>query len=355
MRGGSCRPGPQEAFLPALMVIVEPDGRHMQHASADLPCLLVQQRQAGRRWRGRDAADDAMARTAKVGHAGRAVVDHRVHPARTFVTAQRRQAGMAAGEDVDIGTAELVQQGCLCLGVVQPVLSKVPTGQRLRIAMHDADAGAPDQRQRMHRQGTQQHALQRLGQRRFAQLFQYLVGAFDLGIRHVVGIAAATAEAGIVGRQFGFDIAAQRDMAQHAAVDVGKNCGVGVEPVKVAIEDQRGGRFYGGDALHRVQCFRIAVQAADHIQRVCRKIRRAPEYCGTIAITGRAAAAGANAHASAPPQLLPAPAVQPQQCSATATGLPCRSRLSMSDRCMRPTPSCRIGMPSIWLKSQSYR
>ena len=56
---------------------------------------------------------------------------------------------------------------------------------------------------------------------------------------------------------------------------------------------------------------------------------------------------------SAPPQLLPCPAVQPKQWSRIAIGRPSRSVEPRSATWVRGEPLSCIGSPSIWLKSQS--
>ena len=56
---------------------------------------------------------------------------------------------------------------------------------------------------------------------------------------------------------------------------------------------------------------------------------------------------------SAPPQLLPCPAVQPKQWSRMAMGRPSTSAPRRSATWVRGDPFSRIGSPSIWLKSQS--
>ena len=69
--------------------------------------------------------------------------------------------------------------------------------------------------------------------------------------------------------------------------------------------------------------------------------------------TAASGSAVMRAQASAPPQLLPCPAVQPKQWSRIAIGRPSKSAVTRSTTWVRGEPLRRIGNPSIWLKSQS--
>ncbi len=93
-----------------------------------------------RRGRRRDAGDDAAAVAFEIRHAGRAIVDDRQPPAAEIEIAQRRQAGMGAGKDVDLRRAMHVGEPVAPFWIVEFVLREAPAGQRRGVAMHDADA-----------------------------------------------------------------------------------------------------------------------------------------------------------------------------------------------------------------------
>jgi hypothetical protein len=126
-------------------------------------------------------------------------------------------------------------------------------------------------------------------------------------------------------------------MERDALLDLGKPVAVGVEPVVVAVEDDRRS-LRAGEVLDAIERLEIAVEPADDIEHVGGKIRRTIEHRGRIAVVGgthapralvrrarrgrlRREGAGkpsrieAHCHSaacfSAPPQLDPWPAVQP--------------------------------------------
>jgi hypothetical protein len=68
---------------------------------------------------------------------------------------------------------------------------------------------------------------------------------------HRFRIGAAAARADVVrARNLGLDVAAQRAMARNAALDRGEPVGLGIEPMEIAVEDDRRCvSFAGGKTL----------------------------------------------------------------------------------------------------------
>jgi hypothetical protein len=120
-------------------------------------------------------------------------------------------------------------------------------------------------------------------------------------------------------------------------LDLGEPVLLGVEPVEIAIEDDRRSLFVG-QPLDLSECREVAVEPTDDIEHARGKFRRAIEDSRRVAVIGWACPAGAFgliviradfygvdaaepsrtkelAHSaasfSAPPQLDPWPAVQP--------------------------------------------
>jgi hypothetical protein len=89
----------------------------------------------------------------------------------------------------------------------------------------------------------------------------------------------------VVAGKLGFDITAESDLAQHAAVDRLEAGGIDVEPVEVSVEHQQGRvrltRGESGDLIERRQ---IAVKPADDINCFGNQLRRARKIRRRIAV-----------------------------------------------------------------------
>ena len=129
---------------------------------------------------------------------------------------------MRAGEDVDRRLLESVDKRRVVAGM-QRVVRETPTGQRPRVAVHDADARVTNRGDAMHRQRSEagpQARTQCVGRaHRSTQLLQDLVRALDVRIRHALRVGAAAAVGVVVVRRLGFNVAAQRDVLCHRPID----------------------------------------------------------------------------------------------------------------------------------------
>ena len=229
---------------------------------------------------------------------------------------------MRRGEHVDLRGFADVAEPARVGGIVERVVGKAPAGERAGVAMHDADAQVADPCHQMHGQRVEPGACMGAGLR--AQLTQDDVGAVHHTGVDVRRIGAAATGADIaVARDFRLHIAAQRAIGRDGAFDLLEPVGLGVEPVEIAIEDQRRRialpRRQELDGLKRGE---IAVKPADDVERVGGEIGFAREHGRRIGVVARADAAGvvrrvggieeravqdvhSAASFSAPPQLEP--------------------------------------------------
>ena len=110
--------------------------------------------------------------------------------------------------------------------IVQRIMGEAPAGERLRIAMHDADARGADGRDQMHRQRGE--ARRHVATRHRTQIGQDIVRPRDDAVVDVFRISAAAACTDVArASDLGLDIAAHREVARHALLDCG-------EPVRLA-------------------------------------------------------------------------------------------------------------------------
>ena len=150
------------------------------------------------------------------------------------------------------------------------------------VAVHDADAQARRPRRRDASAGGEPFGARRSASPRREASSMNLVRP----AHHVVGdacrIGAAAAGADIArARDFGLDIAAHRAMARDAALDLGEPVRLGVEPVEVAVENDRHRRaLVCGQPLDRIERGKIAVESADDVEHVGGEFRRAVEHRG---------------------------------------------------------------------------
>ena len=106
--------------------------------------------------------------------------------------------------------------------------------------------------------------------RHAVQLAQDQIGTIDNAVVHVFGIGASASGSDVVlARDFGFDIAPDRDMCTDPAFDIRKPFALGIEPVEVSIESDRDLRFlFRREPLDKVERGEISVEAADDIKNV---------------------------------------------------------------------------------------
>jgi hypothetical protein len=207
---------------------------------------------------------------------------------------------------------------------IQAIVRETPARERRRVAMHDADSRPRHLRHEVHRQRGHGGAARGVAARRLAQPQQDLVRAAHLGVAHVHRIGAAASCLHGVMRELGLHVAAQRAMPGDALLDAHEVRIVHVEPVMVAVEDEhRRDPLARGHRLDRLDRLHVAVEPAHHVEHFGAQVGRAIEDARRIAVRQRAGAAGPllgliarnatrrEAHASAPPQLEPCPAVQP--------------------------------------------
>src|SRR6266852_5175304 len=101
--------------------------------------------------------------------------------------------------------------------------------------------------------------------RRRAQPLEDTVRALHRGIVHPIGITAAAASLRAGRRQLGFDIAAHGVEAEYGGIDALEFRRINVEPVKVAIEDERLGAALAVVSLEQgIEGERVAIQPARH-------------------------------------------------------------------------------------------
>ena len=280
-----------------------------------------------RRRRGGDAGDEPEAGAGEIRHAGGAVIDDGQPSAIEGEIAQGGETGVGRGEHVDLGGLAYLAEPGMPRAVVEFVVRETPAGECAGIAMHDTDAHAADLCNEMHRQPGEPRACR--GRYRGPQQRQDLVGARNHSGGHALRIGAAAADADIGrARDFRFHIAAQPAVRRDAGFDAGEPIGLGIEPVEVTVEhagDRRA--LCRRQIVDRSKRCKIAVEPANHVQRVGGKIGRAREHARGIAVIVGTDAAGravrlrrmqrrqgrvhSAASFNAPPQLEPCPAVQP--------------------------------------------
>ena len=126
-------------------------------------------------------------------------------------------------------------------GLVQRIMRERPAGERGRVAVHDADAQSADLRDEMHRQrgqslGRAAGAFRAVRRSSIRISFERRTTSSPTEAR--IGAAAAGADVGGA-RDLGLHIAADGAVARDALLDLGEPVGLGVEPVEVAVEDDR--------------------------------------------------------------------------------------------------------------------
>ena len=169
---------------------------------------------------------------------------------------------------------------------IDRLFAKRPSGERVRVAVHNADSEATDRGDQIHRQGGESLTQVPMALRGSRQQAHHGVRAGHIGIAHVVRIAAAAAAAGcrIAGQQLGFDVAANRPVAQYFSIDACERGVVNIEPVEVAIEHPLCVWFDCAKGQQGIERKWVAVKAADHVERLCREICSAVERGRAIAI-----------------------------------------------------------------------
>ena len=173
---------------------------------------------------------------------------------------------------------------CCHLRRLDRLFAKAPAGQTVGVAMDNPDAHTAHPGHQGHRQGHQSCRQFRMPARGGGQHAHDRVRARDIGVTDVIGITATATGSAVYGQKFGFDIAAYRVMRQHHAVDPLEARIVGVEPVEVAVEHQARARFAIDHAQQGIQRERIAIEAAGHIQRLGRKLRRPRQRLRAVAV-----------------------------------------------------------------------
>jgi len=159
--------------------------------------------------------------------------------------------------------------------------------------VHERDPLAAHRRDRVHRQGAEARAQFGKAAGGRAQRREDRIRPCHLGIADPVRVRAAAARRRVVARELGLDIAAQRDVREDPRVERREVVGRSIEPVEVAVEDQRRrDRLRGGEREDRVERERVAVEPADRIDRLGVDFRRAAEDGRRVAVRERTVAAG---------------------------------------------------------------
>ena len=224
---------------------------------------------------------------------------------------------MGAGEGIDVGAAEPVQQvgsggrrttpadltAYQRITGLHRLQSQPPAGQRLGIPVEDANAMPADADGEMPRQLAE--AARQAGEPRRgrAEPGHDLVGAVDDLVADVVGIGAATPGilAGPLRGEFGFDVAHGGVVIHDHLADRLELLGVHVQPVEVPVEGDRR-RTAGlpiGPLEDGAEGGQVAVEPADHIQGLGLKLGRTGEGLRLIPV-GQRAGPAARIHALAP-------------------------------------------------------
>jgi endoglucanase len=212
---GARRPLRQEPRQPARLV--EPDWQRVEAHPTDGRAVEAVRR--GPRL-ARQARHHAEVGASEVAETGGAVVDHQAGTPVDHEALRVRQAGVGAGEHRHLRTAEPVLHplrrrrlaapaGQLPhggIGRLHRLQSEPPSGQRLRIAVDDADPLAADARGQVAGQRAASPDQFDEPRRGLAEPRHDPVGALDHGVADVVGIGAAAP--GVHLRcQLGFDVA----------------------------------------------------------------------------------------------------------------------------------------------------
>ena len=210
---------------------------------------------------------------------------------------EHRQAGVAAGKHIHLRLFKPSLHVGAVLRVLQMFLRKTPAGQRLRVAVHDAQPQARHIHAGPHRQRGQLRAQAWELARCAAQAAHDAVAAFDHAVAHPTGVGTAATGVFVSAGKFGFDVAAQGGVGQDLGVDALKAGGVHVEPVEVAVEDQAllapafVARLFCKQVQHLAQGRLVAVQATHHVQDLALQRWRGGHGAGRIAVVQRATAA----------------------------------------------------------------
>ena len=100
-------------------------------------------------------------------------------------------------------------------------------------------------------------------------------------------------------------------MRTQTLFDLHEPTGLGIEPMKIPIEDHgRGGSLRGSERIECIERGKIAVEPADHVEHFGRQIRRTVEAGRIVTVvlrmdTPRSGHYEATAAFKAPPQLEP--------------------------------------------------
>ena len=196
---------------------------------------------------------------------------------------------MRAREHVDGGSGE---QRLRVLGALaQSLLRELPAGERFGVAVRDADAQAPDFSDKVHGQDAQALAQVRMPARGLAKPLEDFVRSLDLGFADPIRVAAAATGSRILARDLGLDIAAERRVPQNRFVDRAKSFRIHVEPVEIAVEDERG-VFASREIEDRLEREGIAVEPADDVERLRLEVRGPREDRGRVTVVARTGPAG---------------------------------------------------------------
>jgi hypothetical protein len=136
--------------------------------------------------------------------------------------------------------------------------------------VHDPNAGFAYLRDAVHWQRRQSRRHTRVGAfdptRHSAKPSEDRVRTLDVCIGDGLGVRAATSVAVVLTGNLGLDVAAQGHVTRHDLIDMDKQRGLGIEPVKIAIEQKLRPRFLTtGHAPDFGQCELIAVKSADYV------------------------------------------------------------------------------------------
>src|SRR6267378_152943 len=282
-RGGrACWPDAVEPGYPRFMVIGH--GHGFDHCRSEPRAV-----ERLRRGRACDARREAETRIAEIRHSGRPVVHDERRSARRGKVLHHRQAGMRTGKDVDAGSGE---QGSRAFGTLaQRLLRELPAGERFGVAVDDADAQTPDFSDKVRGQDGKALAQFRIRAGCPAQAPENLVRALHFGVAHPFRVRAAAARAGIRAGDFGFYVAAQGRVPKDSLVDGFEFRRVYVEPVEIAVEDERR-VLPPRHGKNRFEREGIAVESADDVERLRLEVRRAREDRGRVTVVARTGPAG---------------------------------------------------------------
>src|SRR5258707_601276 len=91
--------------------------------------------------------------------------------------------------------------------------------------------------------------------------------SLHFGVAHPLRVTAAAAGSGVLARELGLDVAAERRVPQDRLIERPESLGVRVEPVEVAVEDERS-VFPSRKIEDRFEREAIAVESADDVKRL---------------------------------------------------------------------------------------